>query len=84
MVKFNKDLLPEQIPKRQFGDKTELVTISYLCNPGNACKLEDKVIHFRILSCTLGTPTTMAKLLLQQPKNKELAIAHLLITDLIF
>ena len=62
MVKFNKDLLPEQIPKRQFGDKTELVTISYLCNPGNACKLEDKVIHFRILSCTLGTPTTMAKL----------------------
>ena len=59
MVKFNKDLLQEQVPRKQFSDKTEIVTIS---NQGNTSKLEDKVIHFRILSCTLGTPGTMAKL----------------------
>ena len=53
-MRFDMDLLDDHVCRDFFSDKTELVSVRFYNGRDNVNALQDKVLHIRILSCTLG------------------------------
>ena len=53
-MRFDMDLIDDHVCRDFFSDKTELVSVRFYNGRDNVNALQDKVLHIRILSCTLG------------------------------
>jgi hypothetical protein len=62
MTTYDRELLAANVSKEIFGPDTTLVPVSYFQKKENEQDLQDKVLHVRILSCTMGASNVTTRI----------------------